>query len=44
MKKSRLFTEEEVAEIEKYALNTLEKVVSLCRANIIDSARATYMF
>lgn len=44
MKKSALFTEEEVAEIEKYALNTLEQVVSTCKANIIEHARAAYMF
>ena len=44
MKKSTLFTEEEVAEIEKYALDILDKVVSACKANIIENARATYMF
>lgn len=44
MKKSALFTEKEVAEIEKYALDTLEKVVSICKTNIIEHARASYMF
>lgn len=44
MKKSTLFTEEEVAEIEKYAIDTLDKVVSTCKANIIENARASYMF
>ena len=44
MKKSTLFTDEEVAEIEKYALDTLDKIVSTCRKNIIENARAHYTF